>query len=439
MCNRRVPAEGGARLGLGVCRDTSRGLEGHWRSRWRVAIAALLALAIGMRIAPAVAHSTIRGLHLAASARAAALSVELSHKATYRLYRLAHPDRVVLDLRDVAIIGGVLLPGARGVVTAIRDGRRPHGVLRFVLQLRSARRIHVYWAHAGRTRRRLVVLIGRASALPHPRAVRSVRRAVRWGRDIVVAVDPGHGGKDPGAIGPGGLEEKTVTLKIGRDLAHRIDEQRGMRAVLTRDRDVYLTLEDRLRIARAAKADLFVSIHADSVDDPHVSGASVYILSLHGATDVAAHWLAERENAADLRGGVSLAGKSRRLDSVLLNLSQSASISSSMKAAKDVLGSLERSVPVCKRRVEQAAFVVLKSPDIPSMLVETAYISNRADERRLRSRRGEIRIADAIFRGIRAYFERHPPTGTLLAEQREARSREVLAGAQSGPGTSIPH
>lgn len=308
-----------------------------------------------------------------------------------------------------------------------------------VLQLRSARRAHAYWAHAGRgARHRLVVVVGRASVIRERRAIRTVHQSVRSGRDIVVVVDPGHGGKDPGAIGPGGLEEKTVTLRIGRDLARRINAQRGMRAVLTRDRDVFLSLRERLRIARAAKADLFVSIHADSVHDHSVSGSSVYILSLHGATDEAARWLAERENAADLLGGVSLAHKSSRLDSLLLNLSQSASISASMKAADDVLTSLERTVPVCKKRVEQAAFVVLKSPDIPSMLVETAYISNRTDEKRLRSRRGEIRIADAIFKGVRRYFERHPPTGTLFALQRRRRARAVLTGATGGPQTTLP-
>jgi N-acetylmuramoyl-L-alanine amidase len=420
-------------------------MPGEWASRCRrpalgaTRLAALAGLLLGLAATPALARSAVRGLSLEAAPTAAALTVDLSRVAPYRVFTLSHPHRIVIDIRHAGIIRGVRLPRARGVVDAIRDGRRPDGGLRLVLQLRSALPVHAHWsASRGGSSSRLVVLIGAASALD--RAVRSRVAQVpsRSGRDIVIAVDPGHGGQDPGAIGPGGLEEKTVTLAIGRDLAGRIDAQQGMRAVLTRNRDMFLPLRERLRLARAAKADLFVSIHADSVHDQSVSGSSVYILSLHGATDEAARWLAERENAADLLGGVSLADKSNRLASVLLDLSQSASISASMKAADSVLASLERVVPVCKTRVQQAAFVVLKSPDIPSMLVETAYISDLADERRLRNPRGQRRIADAIFRGLRHYFEQHPPTGTLFALEHGRGAGAVLTGAAGGPPTEIP-
>jgi N-acetylmuramoyl-L-alanine amidase len=219
-----------------------------------------------------------------------------------------------------------------------------------------------------------------------------------------------------------------VTLAIARLLAHRIDAQPGMRAVLTRDRDVFIPLRDRMLIARRDKADLFVSVHADCVTDRQISGASVYILSLRGASSEAAHWLAQRENDADLKGGVALDDKSSTLASVLLNLSQSATISESMTAARQVLASLDHSVPVRKSEVQQAAFVVLKSPDIPSMLVETDYISDPAEERKLRSSSHQLKIADAVFQGIRGYFRQHPPPGTLFAEERQKELDRLVAG-----------
>jgi N-acetylmuramoyl-L-alanine amidase len=250
-------------------------------------------------------------------------------------------------------------------------------------------------------------------------------------RDIVVAVDAGHGGQDPGAIGRNGTMEKTVVLAIARALAKRINEEAGMRAYLTRDADYFVVLRDRMVRARNAKADIFVSVHADSIRDRSITGASVYILSEHGASSEAARWLAERENAADLRGGVSLDDKDRSLASVLLDLSQSANLGASMTAAERVLQSLDATVNVRKSSVQQAGLVVLKSPDIPSMLVETAYISNPGEEARLKSLSHQTKIADAIFLGIRTYFEHNPPPGTRFAQMR----RSQLASLPSAPAT----
>jgi N-acetylmuramoyl-L-alanine amidase len=233
-----------------------------------------------------------------------------------------------------------------------------------------------------------------------------------------VAVDAGHGGQDPGASGRAGTYEKNVVLAIARLLAARLNEQPGMRAVLTRDGDYFLPLRERIARARRAKADLFVSVHADAVRDRDVSGASVYVLSEKGATDEQARWLAETENAADLKGGVSLDDKGDTLASVLLDLSQSASIAESMRAAERVLGTLGGVSDVRKKQVQQAGFVVLKSPDIPSMLVETAYISNPADEADLLSDAHRERIAAAIANGVREYFMDHPPDGTRFALDR---------------------
>jgi N-acetylmuramoyl-L-alanine amidase len=328
------------------------------------------------------------------------------------------------------------LPPARGAVIGLRMGPRPEGILRLVVAMRSSARVHADWIYSKEHGPQLILTLGNApvssaatvSFAAAPTPIRARHAPVDSGRDIIVAVDPGHGGQDPGAIGPNGTEEKNVTLAIGRLLAHRIDEQRGMRAVLTRNSDIFIPLRDRMLIARRARADLFVSIHADCVTDRQIAGASVYILSVRGASSEAARWLAERENDADLKGGVQLDDKSSTLASVLLNLSQSATIGESMTAAQQVLAALDRSVPVRKADVQQAAFVVLKSPDIPSMLVETDYISDPREERRLRNPSHQRKIADAIFRGVRAYFRQHPPSGTLFAEERAAGLDHLVAG-----------
>jgi len=264
-----------------------------------------------------------------------------------------------------------------------------------------------------------------------PKAVRPKHAPLDGDRDIIVAVDAGHGGQDPGAIGRNGTMEKNVVLAIARALAKRINAEPGMRAYLTRDDDYFVVLRDRMVRARNAKADIFVSVHADSIRDRSITGASVYVLSEHGASSEAARWLAERENAADLRGGVTLDDKDRSLASVLLDLSQTANLGASMTAAERVLQSLDETVNVRKTKVQQAGLVVLKSPDIPSMLVETAYISNPGEEARLKSIAHQTRIAEAIFQGVRGYFEKNPPPGTRFAQMK----RSQLAGLASLPAT----
>jgi N-acetylmuramoyl-L-alanine amidase len=245
--------------------------------------------------------------------------------------------------------------------------------------------------------------------------VKSIAASAK-GRDLVVAIDAGHGGQDPGAIGRGGTREKDVTLAIARRLAQQIDAEEGMRAVLIRDGDYFISLRGRIRKARDSGADMFISVHADSVLDRTVSGASVYVLSLRGASDEASRWLAERENAADLMGGVSLDDKNDVLASVLLDVTQKEAVSNSVEAADAVLGALRRVGHVHgTHRVRHAGFVVLKSPDIPSMLVETAFISNAGDERRLRDPAYQQRVAEAIHVGVRDFFYDKPPPGTKLA------------------------
>jgi len=227
-----------------------------------------------------------------------------------------------------------------------------------------------------------------------------------------------------------------VVLAIARALAVRVNAEPGMKAVLTRDADYFVPLRDRMRRARAQQADLFVSIHADSIRDRSVDGSSVYILSPRGATNEAARWLAERENAADLIGGVSLDDKPDVLASVLLDLSQAASLTASHDAAQHVLHQLNRVGEVRKPLVQQAGFMVLKSPDIPSMLVETAYISNPQEELRLRGAPHQAKLAAAIHQGVRDYFYDDPPAGTRVAELAggTAAVRPVLATSRPDSG-----
>jgi N-acetylmuramoyl-L-alanine amidase len=228
-------------------------------------------------------------------------------------------------------------------------------------------------------------------------------------RLATIVIDAGHGGEDPGARGRGGSQEKDVTLIIARRLKAMVDQQPGLRAVLTRDADYYLPLASRVEKARKVKADLFVSIHADAFVKPHARGSSVFALSERRATSEAARWLAKKENEADLIGGVNLDVKDRYLAQTLLDLSQTATISDSLKLGRHVLLELGAINTLHKPQVEQASFAVLKSPDVPSILVETAFISNPDEERRLNDDAYQDKLARAILNGIKRYFERNPP------------------------------
>jgi N-acetylmuramoyl-L-alanine amidase len=228
-------------------------------------------------------------------------------------------------------------------------------------------------------------------------------------RLVVVALDPGHGGEDPGAIGPSGLREKDVVLAIALQLRDRINAQPGMRAMLTRDADFFVPLQDRVRKARRVQADLFVSIHADAFLTPHARGASVFALSQNGASSSAARWMANRENAADLVGGVNIKNRHADVMRTLLDMSTTAQIKDSLKLAGEVLGQIGKVGRLHKPRVEQAGFAVLKAPDIPSILVETAFISNPAEEAKLRDPGYQEKLVAALASGITKYFARNPP------------------------------
>ncbi len=249
----------------------------------------------------------------------------------------------------------------------------------------------------------------RQNDAPPPAQTPPRRDGQKVSRLFTVALDPGHGGEDPGAIGRRGSQEKNVTLSIARRLKRKIDADPNMRAMLTRDGDYFVPLYNRVTRARGVRADLFVSIHADAFTRPEARGSSVFVLSESGATSSAARWLAQKENDADLIGGVNLAKQDGHLARTLLDLSQTAAINDSLKLGKAVLSELGDINELHKAQVEQAGFAVLKAPDIPSILVESAFISNPEEERRLNDEAYQDKMADAILRGIRRYFEDNPP------------------------------
>ena len=374
----------------------------------------------------------LRGIGLSSGGDSAQLTLDLTDLAAHKVFTLDHPDRIVIDLPHTERMHGVRAPAPTGVVTGVRFGSQPHGTLRIVVELQKALPVHSAWG-TGVGRRELTLTVGEPMvALAQASSSKSVRPIHAPGdgdRDIVVAVDAGHGGVDPGAIGHGGTREKDVTLAIARALAERINSEPGMRAVLTRNRDEFVELWDRIARARAAHADLFISVHADSIADRSVTGASVYVLSVHGASSEAARVLADRENSADLMGGIPI-DSNAALGAVLVDAAQDQIIGMSASAAERVMAALEGVGEIRKAQVQRAGFVVLKSPAMPSMLVETAYISNPSEERRLRSLEQQGRLAEAIATGVRGYFAQYPPDGTRFKQER----RSTLASASEAAG-----
>ena len=377
--------------------------------RQRLILTAVLALCA----AAAQAATTVENIRIWSESGKTRVVLDLSRPAQHNIFTLRGPDRLVVDLKDGRLATSLAdLPAGVGAVRRIRTGS-VSGQLRVVLDLSEDVRSRSFTAGPNsRYGDRLVIDLQRTGTL---QTVKRASEAYTPGRDIVIAVDPGHGGHDPGAIGKARTREKDVALAISRQLAARINAEKGMRAVLVRDGDYYVDHRQRTRIARKHKADLFVSIHADAVDDRRANGATVYALSLKGASDEEARLLAERENAAVRVGGVSLEDKDEVLAEVLLDLSQNASLSASLDVGSKVIGELSRIVRVRRRNVQQAGLLVLKSPDMPSILVETAYISNPAEERKLRDRNHQAKLANAILSGIRGYFYTNPPPDTQIA------------------------
>lgn len=383
--------------------------------------------------------------------------VTLEHDAPlkYTHFTVENPDRLVVDIEGVEF-NSVLDSLARKVATddpyikLLRAGRFKPGVVRLVMELKTKVTPQVFELKpVGEYGNRLVLdvypvnppdpmmalLEGRKDAVEplkmeqdfqiaekkpeeavpkKPVEAPEVQTSKKSGKPIVdrlvtITLDPGHGGEDPGAIGKGGSYEKNVTLEVAKRLKARIDAEPNMRAVLTRDSDFFVPLQMRVQKARRVQSDLFLSIHADAWIKPDARGSSVFVLSEKGASSTQARLLAQRENEADLVGGVNLGAKDLFLARTLLDLSQTATINDSLKLGKYLLGELGAVNTLHKNNVEQASFAVLKAPDIPSALIETAFISNPEEERRLNDDAYQEKLAEAIVRGIRQYFIRHPP------------------------------
>ena len=347
--------------------------------------------------------------------------IDLSAPVDYQLKRVG--DQLQIDLAQAALSHALpAVDGQKGLLAQLQSQTVTGGV-RLTLALKPGAEAKTFMLKPYQQYgHRLVVDLSPPAATPTQAAAAAVTAPGSQAlppppvsREIIIAIDAGHGGEDPGARGRNGTREKDVVLATARRLEALVRAEKGMRPVMIRDGDYYLSLRQRIQKARQHKADLFISIHADAFLHPNAKGSSVYNLSERGASSEAARWLAESENTADLVGGVSLEDKDELLASVLLDLSQTATSSASQVIAAEVLSSLNDVGNVHKPRVQQAGFVVLKSPDIPSILVETAFISNPNEERKLRDPRFQQSLAEAIMSGVRSYFARHAAPGSVLA------------------------
>lgn len=391
----------------------------------------LVALFLLLLSTVVAAQATVEGLEYQTATGQDRLVLSTTGPVDHSLFTLDNPHRLVLDLKNARIGKGVELPsGNHPYVKKVRTGIQNGYDLRIVFDLKQEALPKSSVRQLDAQGQQIIIALSGQAPTPLGEQIKPAKQVVNSGRDIVIAIDAGHGGKDPGAIGPGGTKEKDVTLAVARKLADEINREPGMRAVLVRDSDRFIRLRDRIVIARRQGADLFVSIHADAFRDPRVSGSSVFTLSRGGASSEVARWLADKENAADLVGGVSLDDKDDMLASVLLDLSQSATLQAGNEVAENVFGKLNHFGKVHGSGVQRAGFAVLKAPDIPSILIETAFISNPAEERKLRNSSHQARIANTIKEGIRSYFHTSPPLGTKLAARlkREGGRHEVSQG-----------
>ncbi|MEA2118298.1 N-acetylmuramoyl-L-alanine amidase [Halovibrio sp. HP20-50] len=434
-------------------------MKGTVASVCRLVVASFFAL-----VAVNVQASTVDSMRLWAAPDHARLVFDLSAATDANVFSLENPARLVIDLDDTQIdTDPSTLPLHDSAITSVRTGVRDGGGLRVVLELnREIQPRHFTLRPNDQYGHRLVVdleypgesavenPIDPIEAMIRDQEVQSQRQATALQqvpgsastpddavevqqarahprRDIIIAVDAGHGGEDPGAIGPSGTREKDVVLEIARRLAAEVSGTDGFKAVLTRDGDYYIGLRQRTALAREQKADFFVSIHADAFTSPRPQGSSVYALSQRGATSETAQWLADSENRSDLIGGVdgnlSLRDKDQVLRGVLLDLTMTATLNDSLSIGGQVLEQLGRINRLHKSGVEQAGFMVLKSPDIPSLLIEVGFISNPDEERRLRDPVHQSGLSKAIFSGLREHFERYPPPASLLAWQRDNQRR----------------
>ncbi|WP_205884574.1 N-acetylmuramoyl-L-alanine amidase [Pseudomonas putida] len=415
------------------------------RFRALVAVVGLLLTAV---TAEAFAASQVKSMRLWRAPDNTRLVFDLSGPVEHSVFTLTAPDRLVIDINGATLAAPLTASTSNTPITSVRSAQRTPTDLRVVIDLNKAVTPKSFTlAPNAQYGNRLVVdlydqeadaIAASAPATPPtPAATAATPPAVpvtpaqpaiklppvpNGKRDIVIAIDAGHGGEDPGASGSRGQHEKDIVLQIAKELQRQINTEKGFRAELTRTGDYFIPLRKRTEIARKKGADLFISIHADAAPSKAAFGASVFALSDRGATSETARWLADSENRSDLIGGagnVSLDDKDRMLAGVLLDLSMTASLSSSLNVGQKVLGNIGRVTSLHKRRVEQAGFMVLKSPDIPSILVETGFISNAAEAAKLATPSHQQSLARSIHSGVKQFFQQNPPPGTYIAWLRD--------------------
>ncbi len=385
-----------------------------------------------------VSATQIRNARLWRSDDKLRLVLDLSGPVQYQTFSLSAPQRLIVDLRGARLSGDFSqLALANTVIRAIRSGRFGDGDTRIVLDLTEPVQLNSFLLPPQDGQgHRLVLDLSRVGQAPLQVAAASAPLVQRPPaadkahpkRDIMVVVDPGHGGKDPGAVGAKGEREKDVVLAIAQVLAKRLKREKGFTVKLVRNDDFFVPLRKRVEIARQHQADMFISVHADAAPRLTASGASVYALSEGGATSATARFMAQRENGADLLGATSLLNlkdKDPMLAGVILDMSMNATIAASLQLGSTVLDSLSGITTLHQKRVEQAGFAVLKSPDVPSILVETGFISNSRDSQRLVTARHQQAVADGLFEGLQRYFQKNPPINSYMAWQQEQQKARV--------------
>ncbi|MFJ2546212.1 N-acetylmuramoyl-L-alanine amidase [Pseudomonas sp. NPDC087612] len=406
------------------------------------ALVSVVGLLLTVVTVNALAVTQVKSVRLWRAPDNTRLVFDLSGPVQHSVFTLTAPDRLVIDINGATLAAPLSVSTSNTPITSVRSAQRTPTDLRVVVDLKKSVTPKSFTlAPNAQYGNRLVVDLfdQEADAAPPPPTppvattpavpVTPAQPAIKLTpvpngkRDIVIAIDAGHGGEDPGASGSRGQHEKDIVLAIAKELQRQINTEKGFRAELTRTGDYFIPLRKRTEIARKKGADLFISIHADAAPSKAAFGASVFALSDRGATSETARWLADSENRSDLIGGagnVSLDDKDRMLAGVLLDLSMTASLSSSLNVGQKVLGNMGRITPLHKQRVEQAGFMVLKSPDIPSILVETGFISNANEAAKLATPSHQQSLARSIHSGVRQFFQQNPPPGTYVAWLRDS-------------------
>ncbi|MCO7224867.1 N-acetylmuramoyl-L-alanine amidase [Pleionea sp. CnH1-48] len=403
-------------------------------------------LLTSLMLVSAICHSAeIKGMRFWQSPDSARVVVDLSDPATHNIFYLDNPERLVVDVEQSKLaFNPADLAIQSAFIKRVRTSEQK-GSVRVVLDLKKQVK-HKSFAlkpYQNYGHRLVIDLEDKVAPVSKPKKEKKVNQP-KGLRDIVIAVDAGHGGEDPGAIGAKGTKEKVIALRVAKYLASLINKEPGMKAVLVRSGDYYLSLRKRTQIARRNQADFFVSIHADAFHDKRARGASVWVVSQKGASSEIGRWLEQDEKNSELLGGVEdLSNKDKLLQQVLLDLSTTHTQSVSLSAADEVYGYLRKAVPKMhgNKRVQKASFVVLKNPDIPGILVEMAFISNPKEEKLLRTKSHRRKIAESVFKGLRDYFKTYPPSGTLFANKQTRnytiRKGDTLSEIASRYGVSM--